>query len=70
MRHLPHAKPIGRNGGVAELLRQARAQPGVKAVMEVYRACEAIEKSARPYSQALLDKPLIGASDSSATLSW
>jgi hypothetical protein len=70
MVHRAPSKSPRRKGDVAELLRQALAQPGIRAVMQVYRSWDAVEKAARPYSQVMQDKPLITASDSSGTPSW
>lgn len=53
-----------------ELLRQARAQPGVKDLMRVYRAWQTAEGAVRPFRQVLQGMPVISASNSSLPTSW
>jgi hypothetical protein len=59
-----------KNADVRRLLDKARARPGVREAMQVYRAWQAADRALRPYSQAMDDKPHITASDSSGATSW
>ncbi len=56
--------------GSRTLAERARAQPGVEAVVEVYRQYRAVEKAVRPYMQAAQGRPLVSASDTSRPSRW
>jgi hypothetical protein len=61
----------GPNGHtLPDLLRKARAQPGVKDLMRVYRAWQTAEGTVRPFRQVLHGTPVISASNSSLPTSW
>jgi hypothetical protein len=52
------------------LMEQARAQPGVEAVVEVYRRYRAVEQAARPYMRAVQGRHIVSASDTSNPSRW
>ena len=54
----------------SDLLKKALAQPGVEAVLEVYRGWERVEKTIRPYSQFMRGTPHFTVSNSSQPTSW
>jgi hypothetical protein len=62
-----HAK---REANVADLLKQARAQPGVATLLRVYHNLEAVVMNAQPYSLVMQETPLITASDTSKPSCW
>jgi len=53
-----------------QLLKEARAQPGVAVVMEVYRAYRRVETVARPYLRAAEGRSVISASNTSRPNRW
>jgi hypothetical protein len=59
-----------KNADVQRLLDKARAQPGVREAMQVYRAWQEADRALRPYYLAMDDKPHITASDTSGPTSW
>ncbi len=60
-----NAKVNTRASRAKQLLKEARAQPGVAAVMEVYRAYRRVESAARPYIQATESRSVISTSNTS-----
>lgn len=62
-------RPV-RKADFADLLKKARAQPGVATLLRVYHSLEAVEASARPYSLVMQEAPLITESDTSKPSCW
>ncbi len=56
--------------GLNDLLRSACAQPGVRAIEQVYRQWESVDRHVRPYAEAMLERHVITASDTSLTTPW
>ena len=65
-----NAKVNTRASRTKQLLKEARAQPGVAAVMEVYRAYRRVESAARPYLRAVESRSVISASNTSCPNRW
>ena len=55
---------------VADLLKRAMAQPGVRTLLQVYRGCQAVQGSFNPYWQASQERPNVSASNTSHPTSW
>lgn len=61
---------VKREADVADLLKQARAQPGVVTLLRVYHSIEAVVMNAHPYSLVMQEAPLITESDTSKPSCW
>lgn len=59
------AAPEEQAEALTELIEQARRQPGVAELMEVYEGWQSVDEAARPYLQTMATRQIVSLSDNS-----